>query len=261
VLRTDVNCDVPRVYQLRVTVINPGTPSSKRSFRCRFCRTRVSQLDRVDLVRFAQWIHPGAGRGTGQQRSREWAMAQSAARSSWAGGLTCRCNWPCLPIGRNLQEPEMAVSPTMPKPGPTACRKWQQRVAASPLSRWLWAGRAPARFARMPVFGVGAATLWSTPLAQHLQPPDPVEAAGASWTQVACGQSHSCGISNQAALSCGVTTAQSTGGDPAPAAGDRWMCPAAPGKAWRPACIKPVPSSRTGHLWCWGDIPMAARNR
>jgi len=30
VLHTDVNCDVPRVYQLRVTVINPGTPEFQK---------------------------------------------------------------------------------------------------------------------------------------------------------------------------------------------------------------------------------------
>jgi hypothetical protein len=30
VLHTDVNCNVPRVYQLQVTVINPGTPEFQK---------------------------------------------------------------------------------------------------------------------------------------------------------------------------------------------------------------------------------------
>ena len=255
VLRTDVNCDVPRVYQLRVTVINPGTPEFQKvipdaaSAELGFPSSTVLilsgshsgsiqvQVEALDN----KFTRVGYGTVSGQivvggriDLSVQLAVLANRPESSGArdGGQSddAEAGTNSLPevaaAGSGVPFVQVAVG------GQSTC------AIRSDASLWCWGGNTygqlllPSTFNRL----------------------TPVEAAGASWTQVACGQSHSCGISNQAALSCwGNNGSGQLGATPAPAAGGQVDVPGGPWQSVATGLYQTCAIKQDGTLWCWGD--------
>jgi alpha-tubulin suppressor-like RCC1 family protein len=254
VLRTDVNCDVPRVYQLRVTVINPGTPEFQKvipeaaSAELGFPSSTVLVLSgshsgsiQVEVEALDnKFTRVGYGAVSGQivvggriDLSVQLAVLADTPGSSEASdggqsddadaGIASASD---LAVGNGVAFVQVAVG------GQSTC------AIRSDNSLWCWGGNSlgqlllPSTFNRL----------------------TPVEAAGASWTQVACGQSHSCGISNQAALSCwGNNGSGQLGATTAPAAGGHVDVPGGPWQSVATGLYQTCAIKQDGTLWCWGD--------
>jgi len=112
--------------------------------------------------------------------------------------------------------------------------------------------QVPARFARTPVLVLGRQQLWSTPLAQHLQPPDASRGSGRVLDSGGLRtEPLLCSLATRPRCPAGVTTGSGQlGATPTPAAGNRWLCPVAPGKAWRLAVYQTCAIKQDGTLWC-----------
>ena len=253
VLRTDVNCDVPRVYQLRVTVANPGTPEFQKiipetaSAELGFPSSTVLILSashsgsiQVQVEALSdKFTVVGSGTVSGQivvggriDLSVQIGAVSSAQESSVSadGGQSddadARTN--SLPDvaagGSGVPFVQVAVG------GQSTC------AVRSDSSLWCWGGNS---YGQLLLSGT------SNRLA-------PVETAGASWTQVACGQSHSCGTSNQSALSCwGNNGSGQLGATPASAGGQAALS----GGPWQSVATGEYQTcaiKQDGTLWCWG---------
>jgi len=255
VLRTDVNCDVPRVYQLRVTVINPGTPEFQKivpeaaSAELGFPSSTVLvlsgrhsgsiqvQVEALDN----KYTRVGSGTASGQivvggriDLSVQLAVLPNTPGSSASvdGGQTDEAD-----SGTNSL-PEVAAAGSGVPFVQVAVGGQSTCAIRSDTSLWCWGGNTygqlllPSTFNRL------------TPVAVE---------AGAVWNQVACGQNHCCGIDNQAALSCwGLNRSGQLGATPASGRGQA----AVPGGPWQSVATgiyQTCAIKQDGTLWCWGD--------
>jgi alpha-tubulin suppressor-like RCC1 family protein len=254
VLRTDVNCDVPRVYQLRVTVVNPGAPEFQKiipeaaSAELGFPSSVVLilsgshsgtiqvQVEALD----DKFTRVGYGTVSGQivvggriDLSVQLAVLPTDPDSSGStdggqsddadGGTVSASD---LAVGNGMAFVQVAVG------------KQSTCAVRSDSGLWCWGGNSygqlllPSTFNRL----------------------TPVEAAGASWTQVACGQSHSCAVDNQAALSCwGNNGSGELGSTATPAAGQKVDVPGGPWQSVATGVYQTCAIKQDGTLWCWGD--------
>jgi alpha-tubulin suppressor-like RCC1 family protein len=255
VLHTDVNCDVPRVYQLRVTVINPGTPEFQKvipdaasaelgfpnstvlilaSSHSGSVQVQVEALDnKFTLV--------GSGSVSGQivvggriDLNVQLGVLANAPGSSGSvdGGQSGDVD------GGTTGASELGAAGSGVPFVQVAVGKESTCAIRSDSSLWCWGGNSnkqlllPSTLNRLTPVAVGV---------------------GAIWNQVACGQSHSCGISNQAALSCwGNNGTGQLGAAPASAGGQADV-PGGPWQSVATGLYQTCAIKQDGTLWCWGD--------
>jgi alpha-tubulin suppressor-like RCC1 family protein len=255
VLHTDVNCDVPRIYQLRVTVINPGTPEFQKiipdaaSAELGFPNSIVlilSSLHSGSIQVQVEAINDkftivGSGTVSGQivvggriDLSVQLAASSNAPGSSGSsdGGQSGDVD------GGIAGTSELGAAGSGVPFVQVAVGKESTCAIRSDSSLWCWGGNSnnqlllPGTSNRLTPVAVGA---------------------GALWNQVACGQSHSCGTSNQAALSCwGNNGTGQLGAVPA-SAGEQVDVPGGPWQSVATGLYQTCAIKQDGTLWCWGD--------
>ena len=255
VLHTDVNCDVPRVYQLRVTVINPGTPGFQKvipdaaSAELGFPNSIVLILAsshsgsvqvQVDALNSKFTIvGSGAVRGQIVVGGRIDLSVQLAALSNAPGSSGSVDGGPSGDVdGGTTGTSELGAAGSGVPFVQVAVGKESTCAIRSDSSLWCWGGNSnnqlllPGTSNRLTPVAVGA---------------------GALWNQVACGQSHSCGISNQTALSCwGNNGTGQLGAVPASAGGQADV-PGGPWQSVATGLYHTCAIKQDGTLWCWGD--------
>jgi len=255
VLHTDVNCDVPRVYQLRVTVINPGTPEFQKvipdaasaelgfpnsivlilaSSHSGSVQVQVEALDN-------RFTSVGSGTASGQiavggriDLSVQLAATSNAPGSSGSadGGQSGDVD------GGTTGTSELGAAGSGVPFVQVAVGKESTCAIRSDSSLWCWGGNSnnqlllPSTANRLTPVAVGA---------------------GALWNQVACGQSHSCAVDNQAGLSCwGNNGTGQLGAVPASAGGQADV-PGGPWQSVATGLYQTCAIEQDGTLWCWGD--------
>jgi hypothetical protein len=255
VLRTDVNCDVPRVYQMRVTVVNPGTPEFQKT---------IPEAVSAELGFPSSVVLILSGSHSGAIQVQVEALDNKLTRVGYGtvsgqivvGGridlsvqLAVLPNTPGVSASVDGGQTDEADSGTssLPEVAATggavpfvqvAVGKQSTCAIRSDTSLWCWGGNSygqlllPSTFNRL----------------------TPIEAAGASRTQVACGQSHSCAVNSQAALSCwGNNGSGELGATPTPAAGQQVDVPGGPWQSVATGVYQTCAIKQDGTLWCWGD--------
>jgi alpha-tubulin suppressor-like RCC1 family protein len=253
VLHSDVNCDVPRVYQLRVTVTTQGAAQFGRiipdvaAAELGFPSSIVlilpsSRHGSISLAVDAldnKFTQVGYGAVSGQIVAGgrvdlyvQLAAVSGAPAPSVDGGLprdadsgTTSLRDVVAAAGKGLPFVQVAVA----KESTCALR--------SDASLWCWGDNS-----------YGQLLLPST--SNRLTP---VAVAGAAWNQVACGQSHSCAIGNDATLSCwGNNGSGQLGATPA-SAGGQANVPGGPWQSVAAGVYQTCSIKQDATLWCWGN--------
>jgi len=254
VLHSDVNCDVPRVYQLRVTVSSPGSAEDQKtippvaSSELGFPNTIVLVLPAaisgsigLDVQALDnKLVEVGYGAVSGQidvggriDLNVQLAVVSNTTTPTGTvdGGLSDDADsgtisLPDLPVGDSVPFVQVAVG----KESTCAIR--------SDSSLWCWGGNS-----------YGQLLLSGT--SNRLSP---VAVAGAVWSQVACGQSHSCAVHGQAALSCWGNNGSGQLGAATPSpSGGQTDVPDGPWQSVSTGAYQTCAVAQDTTLWCWGD--------
>lgn len=254
VLHSDVNCDVPRVYQLRVGISNPGTAQDQKlipevaSTELGFPSSVVLVLPgsrsglislEVDALddKFSQ-VGYGAVSGQIAVGGRIDLYAQLAAVGSGPptpdagdGGASEDAD------GGSASSPDLASGSGVPFVK-VAVGKDSSCAIRADSSLWCW----------------GANTYGQLLLTSASNRLTPVEVASTAWGQVACGQSHSCAVSNRATLACwGNNSSGQLGSVTAPPAGGQTNVPGGPWQSVATGVYQTCAIKQDATLWCWGD--------
>jgi alpha-tubulin suppressor-like RCC1 family protein len=254
VLHTDVNCDVPRIYQLRVTVINPGTPEFQKVIP-------DAASDELGFPNSTVLIlassHSGSVQVQVEALSNKFTLVGSGSVSGQivVGGridlyvqLAALANVPGSSgsvdggqsgdaDGGTTGTSELGAAGSGVPFVQVAVGKESSCAVRSDSSLWCWGGNSnnqlllPGTFNRLTPVAVGV---------------------GAIWNQVACGQSHSCTVSNQAALSCWGNNGSGQLGA-IPAATGKAEVPGGPWQSVATGLYQTCAIKQDGTLWCWGD--------
>jgi alpha-tubulin suppressor-like RCC1 family protein len=254
VLHTDVNCDVPRVYQLRVTVVNPGTPEFQKIVP----EAAAGELGFPNtLVLILPSSRSGAIQVQVEAIDNKFTLVGSGTISGQivAGGridLTVQLGaLGSAPASSGSVDGGKSGDPDAGTTGPSgstagggvpfaqvAVGKDSTCAVRLNGSLWCW----------------GSNTYGQLLLPSTFNRLTPVAVGGAAWNQVACGQSHSCGVSNQATLSCwGNNGSGQLGALPASAEAGQADVPGGPWQSVAAGLYQTCAIKQDGTLWCWGD--------
>jgi len=251
VLHSDVNCDVPRVYQLSVIVSNPGTAQDQKtvpnvaSGELGFPNTIVlvlpsSRSGAISLEVEAldnKFTEVGYGAVSGEidvggqiDLYAQLAAVSNPPTSSGTvdGGASGN------PDAGSTSRPDLAASSGLPFVQ-VAVGKESTCALRSDSSLWCWGGNSRGQLH----------------LADTSNRLTPVMVAGAAWAQVACGQSHSCAVSSEATLSCWGNNASGQLG--AAPAGGQADVPGGPWQSVATGVYQTCAIKQDATLSCWGD--------
>jgi alpha-tubulin suppressor-like RCC1 family protein len=254
VLHTDVNCDVPRIYQLRVTISNPGTPEFQKvipdaaSAELGFPNSIVlilasSHSGSIQVQVEAlnnKFTRVGSGSVNGQivvgGRIDLYVQLAALANAPGSSGSVDGGQSGDADPGTTDPSAQAAAGSGVPF-AQVAVGKQSTCAIRSDGSLWCWGSNTygqlllPSTFNRLTPVAVGA---------------------GSIWNQVACGQSHSCAVSNQAALSCWGNNGSGQLGA-LPAAAGQAEVPGGPWQSVATGLYQTCAIKQDGTLWCWGD--------
>jgi len=255
VVHSDVNCDVPRVFQLRVTITNNGTADQKTlpetaSAELGFPSTIAlvlpgSRSGSVDLVVEALDNNPriigqGTASGTLVSGGRIDLFVQLAASTNTVAAIA-------VEPGRGADSGVVSDSGDSGKLDAAPAGGVSFALAAagghstcavgSDTSLWCWGSNA---YGQLRLSGS------STHLA-------PTEVSGTSWATVACGQTDACGIRTDGTLSCWGNNGSGQLGAATKAAQPQVEVPGGPWQAISPGGFQSCGIQTDGTLWCWGD--------
>ena len=255
VVRSDVNCDVPRVFQLLVTINNNGTSDQKTlpetaSAELGFPSSITlvlsgSRSGSVDLVVQAlsnnrQVIGQGTVSGTLVPGGRINLSVQLAATK--------------VPGTDPVVEPGLGVDggvvpdsgPSGKLDGPSASGAPFALVAAgvhstcairSDTSLWCWGSNT---YGQLRLSGTSNRLV-------------PTEVSGTSWAMVACGQTDACSIRTDGTLTCWGNNGSGQLGAATTAAEPRTEVAGGPWQGIAPGAYQSCGIQADGTLWCWGD--------
>ena len=252
VIHNDVNCDVPRVFQLRVTVYNggtadqkyiPETPSAELGFPSTVSLVLPgSRSGAVDLVVEAlsnnrQTIGQGTVSGTLVSGGRIDLSVQLAATPVIVTSPTVE---PGIDGGvlvdsgasTKLDGPSASGAPftLVAAGGHSTC------ATRSDTSLWCWGSNT---YSQLRLSGTSNRLI-------------PTEVSATSWTAVACGQTDACGIRTDGTMSCwgnngsGQLGAATTAAEPRTEVAGTWQ-------AIAPGSYQSCGIQTDTTLWCWGD--------
>jgi len=255
VVHSDVNCDVPRVFQLRVTITNngimdqkfiPETVGAELGFPSSISLVLSgSRSGSVDLVVEAlssnlQQVGQGTASGTLVAGGRIDLSIQLAAAP---GGTTS----PVVEPGIGVDGGAVTDSRTSGKlDGPSVSGAPFALVATgahstcatrSDTSLWCWGSNT---YGQLRLSGTSNRLI-------------PTEVSGISWVTVACGQTDACGIRTDGTLSCWGNNGSGQLGAATTAAEPRTEVPGGPWQGIAPGCYQTCGIKTDGTLWCWGD--------
>ena len=256
VLHSDVNCDVPRVYQLRVTVSSPGSAEDQKTIppvaaaELGFPNTVVlvlpgSHSGSIDLGVEAldkKLVEVGYGAVSGQiavggRIDLYVQLAVVTSAPTPAGTVDGGLPHDAYADAKTASPPDLAVGSGVPFVQ-VAVGKESTCAIRSDSSLWCWGGNS-----------YGQLLLSGT--SNRLTP---VAVAGAVWGRVACGQSHTCAVSNQATLSCwGNNGSGQLGAATASSAGVQTDVPGGPWQSVATGVYQTCAIAQDTTLWCWGD--------
>ena len=256
VLHSDVNCDVPRVYQLRVTVSSPGSAEDQKtippvaSAELGFPNSIVlvlagSHSGSIDLTVEAldnKLVEVGYGAVSGQIAvgGRIDLYVQLAAVNNVTtppGTMDGGQIGGDAADGGTASPLDLAVG-SGPPFVQVAVGKENTCAIRSDSSLWCWGGNS-----------YGQLLLSGT--SNRLTP---VAVAGAVWSQVACGQSHACAVSNQSTLSCWGNNGSGQLGAATPSpSGGQTDVPGGPWQSVATGVYQTCAIAQNSTLWCWGD--------
>ena len=253
VLHSDVNCDVPRVFQLLLNINNNGTSDQKTlpetaSAELNFPSSITlvlsgSRSGSVDLVVQAisnnrQIIGQGTVSGTLVPGGRiDLSVQLTAAKSTPPpdGGAVQGADGGAVP--------DIGASDKLDVPSPgapfavVAAGGHSTCAVRSDTSLWCWGSNA-----------LGQLRLSGT--SNRLVP---TEVSGTSWAVVACGQSDACGIRTDGTLSCWGNNGSGQLGAATTAAEPRTEVAGGPWQGIAPGAYQSCGIQPDGTLWCWGD--------
>ena len=257
IVHSDVNCDVPRVFQLRVTIYNGGVADQKTlpetaSAELGFPSTIAlvlsgSHSGAVDLVvealsNSSQIVGQGTVSGTLVSGGRIDLSVQLAASKTTSTGTSL-----AVEPGLGVDGGVVADSGAMGKlDGSSATGVPFAQVSAGAhstcairgdASLWCWGSNT---YGQLRVSGA------SNRLA-------PVEASAISWATVACGQTDACGILTDGTLSCWGNNGSGQLGAATTAAQPQTEVPGGPWQGIAPGAYQSCGIESDGTLWCWGD--------
>jgi alpha-tubulin suppressor-like RCC1 family protein len=253
VLHSDVNCDVPRVYQLRITVSHPGSAEDQKtippvaSSELGFPNTIVLVLPpaisgsiTLDVEALDnKLVEVGYGAVSGQidvggRIDLNVTLAVVAGTTTPTetvdgGGFEDADAGAASPadlaVGSGVSFVQVAVG------------RADTCAIRSDSSLWCWGDNADGE-------------LLLSDTSNRLTP---VAVAGAAWSQVACGSSHTCAVSNQATLSCwGNNGSGQLGATTLSASGGQTTVPGGPWQRVVAGIYQTCAIAQDTSLWCWG---------
>lgn len=255
VVHSDVNCDVPRVFQLRVTITNSGTADQKTlpetaSAELGFPSSIVlalpgSRSGTVGLVVEAisenhTIVGQGTVSGTLVPGGRIDLSVQLAASKITGAALTVE---PGLGVDGGVAQDSGAgakldVSPTMGAPFALVAAGAHSTCAIrSDTSLWCWGSNT---YGQLRLSGTSNRLV-------------PTEVSGTSWVKVACGQTDACSIRTDGTLSCWGNNGSGQLGAATTGAELRTEVPGGPWQVIAPGAYQSCGIWGDGTLWCWGD--------
>ena len=253
VIHSDVNCDVPRVFQLRVTIYNngtadqkyiPETPSAELGFPSTISLVLSgSRSGAVDLVVEAlatnrQIIGQGTVSVTLVSGGRIDLSVQLAASTATGtsppvgpgvdGGVTADSG-----TGTKLDAPSVGGPPfaLVAAGGHHTC------ATRSDTSLWCWGNNT---YGQLRLSGTSNRLI-------------PTEVSATSWATVACGQTDACGIRTDGTMSCWGNNGSGQLGAATTAAEPRTEVTGGPWQAITPGSYQSCGIATDSTLWCWGD--------
>jgi len=255
VVHSDVNCDVPRVYQLRVTIYNggvadqktlPETASAELGFPSSISLVLSgSHSGPVDLVVEAlsenrAIIGQGTVSGTLVPGGRIDLFVQLAVSKITGTALA-------VEPGQGVDGGVAADSGAAGKlDGPSAIGAPFAQVSAGAQSTcavrndsslWCWGSNT---YGQLRLSGTSS----------HLVP---AEASAILWAKVACGQTDACGIRTDGTLSCWGNNGSGQLGAATTATQPQTEVPGGPWQGIAPGAYQSCGIKSDGTLWCWGD--------
>jgi hypothetical protein len=254
VIRSDVNCDVPRVFQLRVTITNNGTVDQKTlpetaSAELGFPSSITlvlpgSRSGSVDLVVEAlsnnrQLIGQGTVSGNLVSGGRIDLTVQLVASKSTPqtdGGVGQGSDGGVVPdIGASgkLDVLSLAGAPfaLMAAGAHSTC------AVRNDTSLWCWGSNT---YGQLRLSGTSNRLI-------------PTEVSGTSWAAVACGQTDACAIRTDGTLTCWGNNGSGQLGATTTSAEPRTEVPGGPWQSISPGAYQSCAIQVDGTLWCWGD--------
>ena len=253
VVHSDVNCDVPRVFQLRVTINNNGTSDQKTvpetaSAELGFPSSMVlvfsgSRSGSVDLVVEAisnnhQLIGQGTASGTLVPGGTINLSVQLAATkiTGTVTGPDQGGDGGAAPDGGESGGAD--VSPASGSPFALVAAGAHSTCAIrSDTSLWCWGSNT---YGQLRLSGTSNRLI-------------PSEVSATSWATVACGQTDACGIRTDGTLSCWGNNGSGQLGTATTAAEPRTEVPNGPWQSIAPGSYQSCGIKTDGTLWCWGD--------
>jgi alpha-tubulin suppressor-like RCC1 family protein len=253
VVHSDVNCDVPRVFQLRVTITNNGTSDQKTfpeaaSAELGFPNSIAlvlsgSRSGSVDLVVEAlsnahQRIGQGTASGTLVPGGRIDLSVQLAAATGPVadGGPGQGGDGGVAPDDGGSAELE--VSPASVSPFALVAAGAHSTCATrSDTSLWCWGSNT---YGQLRLSGTSNRLI-------------PTEVSATSWATVACGQTDACGIRTDGTLSCWGNNGSGQLGAATTSAEPRTEVPNGPWQSIAPGSYQSCGIKTDSTLWCWGD--------
>ena len=257
VIHSDVNCDVPRVFQLRVTITNSGRQEQKT-----FPQVASKELGFPSTISL---VLPNSRSGevdllVEALDNKPQIIGQGTVSGTIAVGGRIDLQVQLVALGSALPLPDASIPPVdsggsandggttmLPDLGPASVGLPFTQVALggqstcalrTDSSLWCWGSNS-----------YGQILLSST--SSRLTP---VQLVGIAWSQVSCGQTHSCALRSDATLSCwgnngsgqlGATTSSLSS-----------VQTEVPGALWQSVATGSYQSCgimTDGTLWCWGD--------
>jgi alpha-tubulin suppressor-like RCC1 family protein len=253
VIHSDVSCDVPRVFQLRVTIYNDGTadqkyipetPSAELGFPSTISLVLSgSRSGAVDLVVEAlsnnrQTIGQGTVSGTLVSGGRIDLSVQLVAslvtgtspsvEPGIDGGALADSGG-----GTKLDALAVGGAPfaLVSAGGHHTC------ATRSDTSLWCWGNNT---YGQLRLSGTSNRLI-------------PTEVSATSWATVACGQTDACGIRTDGTMSCWGNNGSNQLGASTTAAEPRIEVAGGPWQAISPGSYQSCGIQTDGTLWCWGD--------
>jgi alpha-tubulin suppressor-like RCC1 family protein len=256
VVHSDVNCDVPRVFQLRVTITNNGVADQKilpetASAELGFPSSIVlalpgSRTGSVDLIVEAlddnrRIVGRGTASGTLAPGGRIDLYVQLTAITITTGlgtGIQLGQGVDGGVVQDSAASVKLDVSPTMGAPfAQVAAGAHSTCATRVDTSLWCWGSNT---YGQLRLSGTSNRLI-------------PSLVSATSWATVACGQTDACGIRTDGTLSCWGNNGSGQLGVATAAAEPRTEVPGGPWQGIAPGSYQSCGIWGDGTLWCWGD--------
>jgi len=254
VIHTDVDCDVPRVFQLRVTISNnqiadqktiPEIASTELGFPSSLVldlpgsRSGAVVLSVEAIDNKFQLVGTGSATGTIAQGGKIDVQVQISVvtGTGQAGGSSNGIDGGLASDAGTGGKSDVATGSGVPF-SQMAVGSVSTCAIRSDTSLWCWGNNA-----------YGQLDLSGTTTDRFT----PAQVAGLSWGTIACGQSHACGIRGGSLLCWGNNASGQLGGIPTATSNQQAEVPNGPWQGISAGSYHSCAIKTDATLWCWGD--------